>query len=133
MKIKSINYQRTYNIGQYESLKLGVDIELDNEDEVEAFKLAREIIKKQFKESMPNLDAMRGHTEYTLPTIPNEIPNTQVQPEEPPIKEPTLEESIRDATTIEELQAWRLPANANAETAFIYKARMKQLQNQLTK
>jgi len=54
MKVRTINYQRTYNTGNYTSIRLGAEIELDDGDSsTEAFFKAKEIIDAEYKLLMP--------------------------------------------------------------------------------
>ena len=70
MQFKTVAYQKTFNIGSYESVRIGVELELSPEDTPEsALQLARDTVIKFHQETAP-LEEMRGMVERdVLPSL----------------------------------------------------------------
>lgn len=109
MKIKSINYQRTYNLGMYESLKLGIEIEVDDDNTDAAFLLAKDLMQKEFKKLNHIPDAQVGITE----TVITEAETPTYKPPKLPKQTPEekIIEQIMGTTDLLVLQSFKLLSN----------------------
>jgi hypothetical protein len=74
MKPSLVSYTRTFNLGNYNSEKIGVEIEIDTgESPSEALSKAKEIVDKFHEDNKPQqepTDEYRGTTERTLEPAP---------------------------------------------------------------
>jgi len=56
MKLDRINYQKTFNLGNYSSERIGVEIQVDETDDwEETFALAKRIVENTHKDNNPGL------------------------------------------------------------------------------
>ena len=109
MKIKSINYQRTYNLGMYESLKLGIEIEVDDDNTDAAFLLAKDLMQKEFKKLNHIPDAQVGSTETVITEA--EIPSYKPPKLPKQTPEEKIIEQIMGTTDLLVLQSFKLLSN----------------------
>ena len=111
MKIKSINYQRTFNLGMYESLKLGIDIDVDDDNTDAAFDLAKELIQKEYKKSVSNVPEIQMGTTEKVVEISEE--ERSYKPPKPPKQTPEekIIEQIMGTTDLLVLQSFKLLSN----------------------
>jgi hypothetical protein len=109
MKIKSINYQRTYNLGMYESLKLGIEIEVDDDNTDAAFLLAKDLVQKEFKKLNHIPDAQVGSTETIITEA--EIPSYKPPKLPKQTPEEKIIEQIMGTTDLLVLQSFKLLSN----------------------
>ncbi len=110
MKIKTISYGRTYNLTQYNSerIDLQADIE-ENEDEQAALSILKEKVE-------------RFHKENTV--IEQPIEETKLTKEE---MEANYIAEYNQCTTLEQLQQYRLTKNHSKATFEAYNNKEKQL------
>ena len=118
MHIEKISYQKTFNLGNYSSERIGVDINLNEGDTTdEAMAQARALIDKYHSETLSLIDdKQRGIHEQVIPT-----------PKEPLSK---TEEMIRDMNTCKDLkilESYRLIASKNPELQAAYDLKHEQL------
>lgn len=102
MHIQVINYQRTFNLGNYASEKIGVEVAINaGEDAKEALEAAKSLVEEYHKENVAKLKDL-GY--FYEDQIKIEIVPTQ--------SKQTLDEKTKvliDACkTREELKAWEL-------------------------
>lgn len=103
MHINQISYQKTFNLGNYSSERIGVEIGLEaGEDAKVALDTAKQLVEEYHKGSR-DLVTANLDTVYVGPIIPE----IQVQ-KQPEVREQTLEEQIRSCTDITVLKAYQL-------------------------
>jgi len=110
MTINQVSYQKTFNLGNYSSERIGVEIVLnEGEDAKEALNTAKALVEEYHKEnnvlnSLPYpYDVVFGNGKLH-PYEP--LPEIKVEKEQP--REQTLEEQIRSCTELNVLKAYQL-------------------------
>lgn len=120
MHIQTINYQKTYNLGNYQSERIGVEIALNAGDNAkDALDSARELVEEYHKQNIKNIQ--NEHCEpFSEPveTIKTQSPQT--------IAEKTIQ-FINDCKTVEELKAWELMSKNKPDVEKAYKEKLKSL------
>ena len=108
MHIQTINYTRTFNLGNYSSEKIGVEFALnEGESATKALDYARELVEEYHKQNVIKLKDLNEFYQE----IPDEIIPTQSKKS---LAEKT-KEFIDSCKTKEELKAWELMAKSNSE------------------
>lgn len=115
MYIERVSYQRTFNLGNFNSERIGVDFILhQGEDEVQALENAKRIVEDTHKKNYPNL------------VVSNEPIIEQVLSKEE-ITANTVEE-IAACITVEELLTFRTFATKHSNETFnAYRDKLKEL------
>ena len=121
MHIQVINYQRTFNLGNYASEKIGVEVAINaGEDAKEALEAAKLLVEEYHKENVAKLKDL-GY--FYEDQIKIEIVPTQ--------SKQTLDEKTKvfiDACiTREELKAWELMSKRNTELLEYYNKKFKSI------
>jgi hypothetical protein len=120
MHIQTINYTRTFNLGNYSSEKIGVEFALnEGESANKALDYARELVEEYHKQNVIKLKDLNEFYQE----IPDEIIPTQSKKS---LAEKTIE-FINACKTKEELRAWELMAKNNPEVLESYNAKHKSL------
>jgi hypothetical protein len=120
MHIQTINYTRTFNLGNYSSEKIGVEFALnEGESATKALDYARELVEEYHKQNVIKLKDLNEFYQE----IPDEIIPTQSKKS---LAEKTIE-FINACKTKEELRAWELMAKNNPEVLESYNAKYKSL------
>jgi hypothetical protein len=120
MHIQTINYTRTFNLGNYSSEKIGVEFALnEGESATKAFDYARELVEEYHKQNVIKLKDLNEFYQE----IPDEIIPTQSKKS---LAEKTIE-FINACKTKEELKAWELMAKNNPDILECYNAKLKSL------
>jgi hypothetical protein len=120
MHIQTINYTRTFNLGNYSSEKIGVEFALnEGESATKALDYARELVEEYHKQNVIKLKDLNEFYQE----IPDEIIPTQSKKS---LAEKTIE-FINACKTKEELRAWELMAKNNPEVLESYNAKHKSL------
>ena len=120
MHIEKVNYQKTFNLGNYSSEKIGVELCLNaGEDAKEALNAAKELVEEYHKENLVKLrESGLYQEEETVEVI------EKVQPK-------TLNEKVKifiDACkTVEELKAWELMSKNNLELHEYYDQKLRSI------
>ena len=125
MKIKSINYQRTYNLGMYESLKLGIEIEVDDDNTDAAFLLAKDLVHSEFKKLNHVPDIQIGSTETVITEA--EIPSYKPPKLPKQTPEEKIIEQIMGTTDLLVLQSFKLLSNKYPAVQEAYNNQLKKL------
>ena len=121
MHITTVNYTRTFNLGNYSSEKIGVEFSLNQgESANKALDSARELVEEYHKQ---NVEKLKGVGYFSDDQIPEEIIPTQ--------SKQTLAEKtkhfIDSCKTKEELKAWELMSKSNQELLEYYNNKLKSL------
>jgi hypothetical protein len=120
MHIQTINYTRTFNLGNYSSEKIGVEFALnEGESATKALDYARELVEEYHKQNVIKLKDLNEFYQE----VPDEIIPTQSKKS---LAEKTIE-FINACKTRDELRAWELMAKNNPEVLESYNAKYKSL------
>lgn len=117
MQIERISYQKTFNLGSYQSQRIGVDIILNPDDIAdEAFAQARELVEKYHSETAPVMIADN----------PPE-PVQQISKEKLTLEQ-NLIQQIESCQELKVLQSYRLIAKTQPECQVAYEKKLIELQ-----
>ena len=121
MHIQTINYTRTFNLGNYSSEKIGVEFALNQgESANKALDIARELVEEYHKQNVIRLKEL-GY--FYDEQVPEEVIPTQ--------SKKTLAEKTKDfidsCKTKEELKAWELMSKSNPELLQHYNNKLNTL------
>lgn len=117
MYITTVNYQKTFNLGNYSSEKIGVEISINpGEDAKEALVIAKNLVEEYHKENNPEGE-MKGTTERIV-----EKPMQGVQDFAMEIN------ACKELEGNDGLLSWRTVANNNPELKDIFETKLKELQ-----
>ncbi len=121
MHIQVINYQRTFNLGNYASEKIGVELAINaGEDAKEALETAKSLVEEYHKENVAKLKDL-GY--FYEDQIKIEIVPTQSKQK---LDEKT-KVFIDACKTKEELKAWELMSKRNTELLEYYNKKFKSI------
>lgn len=120
MHIQTVNYTRTFNLGNYSSEKIGVEFSLNQgESANKALDIARELVEEYHKQNVIRLKELNFYDEQ----VPEEVIPTQ--------SKKTLAEKTKDfidsCKTKEELKAWELMSKSNPELLEHYNNKLNTL------
>jgi hypothetical protein len=121
MHIQTVNYTRTFNLGNYSSEKIGVEFSLNQgESANKALDIARDLVEEYHKQNVIRLKEL-GY--FYDEQVPEEIIPTQ--------SKKTLAEKTKDfidsCKTKEELKAWELMSKSNPELLKHYNNKLNTL------
>lgn len=119
MHIEKINYQKTFNLGNYTSEKIGVEIALhQGESATKALNIAKELVEEYHLENLKkNPIVVDVETE---PIIQTQSPKTLVE---------KTKQFIDDCKNEVELKAWKIMANSNSEIMKYYSEKLESFKN----
>lgn len=121
MHIQTINYTRTFNLGNYSSEKIGVEFAINKgESANEALDHARNLVEEYHEKNVARLKDL-GY--FYDEQIPDEVIPTQSKKT---LAEKTIE-FIKSCNSKSELKAWELMAKANPEILEVYNEKFKSL------
>lgn len=123
MHIQTINYTRTFNLGNYSSEKIGVEFSLNpGESANKALDNARELVEEYHKKSLKQIEEAGFYFEQDEPIVEKIIPTQSKK---------TLTEKTKDfidsCNTVEELKAWELMSKNNPELQEHYNNKLNNL------
>lgn len=121
MHIQTVNYTRTFNLGNYSSEKIGVEFSLNQgESANKALDIARDLVEEYHKQNVIRLKEL-GY--FYDEQVPEEVIPTQ--------SKKTLAEKTKDfidsCKTKEELKAWELMSKSNPELLKHYNNKLNTL------
>jgi hypothetical protein len=120
MHIQTINYTRTFNLGNYSSEKIGVEFALNQgESANEALDYAKNLVEEYHKKNVAKLKDSGFYDEQ----LPEEVIPTQSKKS---LAEKT-KEFIDACKTKQELKAWELMSKSNPELLKHYNEKLKSL------
>ena len=121
MHIQTINYTRTFNLGNYSSEKIGVEFSLNQgESANKALDIARDLVEEYHKQNVIRLKEL-GY--FYDEQVPEEIIPTQSKKT---LAEKT-KEFIDSCKTRDELKAWELMSKSNPELLKHYNNKLNTL------
>lgn len=109
MHIQTIIYQRTFNLGNYSSEKIGVEFAINQgESANKALDIARELVEDYHKQNVAKLKDLGyfNDEQITEEVIPSQSKKSLAE---------KTKEFIDSCKTMEELKAWELMAKSNSE------------------
>ena len=121
MHIQTVNYTRTFNLGNYSSEKIGVEFSLNQgESANKALDIARDLVEEYHKQNVIRLKEL-GY--FYDEQVPEEVIPTQ--------SKQTLAEKTKNfidsCKTKEELKAWELMSKSNPELLEYYNNKLNTL------
>jgi hypothetical protein len=123
MHIQTINYTRTFNLGNYSSEKIGVEFALNpGESADKALDNARQLVEEYHKKSVKQIEESAIYFEQDE-TINEKVIPTQSKKT---LTERT-KEFINSCTTKQELKAWELMCKNNSELLEYYNNKLNSL------
>ena len=120
MKVKSVNYCKTFNIGSYQSEKIGVEIDVEeNETPEQCLSAAKSMVATFFTQSNPQLNYQDQETtinnwlvkeseHHQQMQVASGLKTTQPIENQPQTQEQKIKQLISQATSIPELKQWEL-------------------------
>jgi hypothetical protein len=133
MHIQTINYTRTFNLGNYSSEKIGVEFALnEGESATKALDYARELVEEYHAENVKRqkqlYDENVGESLYKIiggssTTNKNEVIPTQTKQS---LAEKTIQ-FIKECKSVKELKAWELMAKTDPLIHSAYSAKLNTL------
>lgn len=121
MHIQVINYQRTFNLGNYASEKIGVEVAINaGEDAKEALETAKSLVEEYHKENVAKLKDLGYFYEdqIEVETIPTQSKKTLTE---------KTKEFIDACKTRVELKSWELMSKSNPELLEHYNKKFKSI------
>ena len=109
MHIQTIIYQRTFNLGNYSSEKIGVEFAINQgESANKALDIARELVEDYHKQNVAKLKDLGyfNNEQITEEVIPSQSKKSLAE---------KTKEFIDACKTEEELKAWELMSKSNSE------------------
>lgn len=123
MHIQTINYTRTFNLGNYSSEKIGVEFALNpGESADKALDNARQLVEEYHKKSLKQIEESGYYFEQDEPIEEKIIPTQSKKT----LTERT-KEFIDSCNTVEELKAWELMSKNNTELQEHYNNKLNNL------
>jgi hypothetical protein len=120
MQITTVNYTRTFNLGNYSSEKIGVELSInEGESANQALDVAKDLVEEYHKKNVIRLKELNFFYEEKIEEI---IPTQS--------KETLTEKTkkfIDSCKTKEELKAWELMSKSNPELLKHYNNKLKSL------
>ena len=121
MHIQVINYQRTFNLGNYASEKIGVEVAINaGEDAKKALETAKSLVEEYHKENVAKLKDLGYFYEEQIEveTIPTQSKKTLTE---------KTKEFIDSCKTRAELKSWELMSKSNPELLEHYNKKLKSI------
>lgn len=123
MHIQTINYTRTFNLGNYSSEKIGVEFALNpGESADKALDNARQLVEEYHKKSLKQIEEAGYYFEQDEPIVEKVIPTQSKKT----LTERT-KEFIDSCKTKQELKAWELMCKNNPELLEYYNNKLNNL------
>ena len=122
MHIQTIIYQRTFNLGNYSSEKIGVEFAINQgESANKALDIARELVEDYHKQNVAKLKDLGyfNNEQITEEVIPSQSKKSLAE---------KTKEFIDSCKTEEELKAWELMAKSNSELLEHYNNKLKTIE-----
>lgn len=123
MHIQTINYTRTFNLGNYSSEKIGVEFALNpGESADKALDNAKQLVEEYHKKSVKQIEESGLYFEQDEPIVEKVIPTQSKKT----LTERT-KEFINSCKTKQELKAWELMCKNNSELLEYYNNKLNNL------
>ena len=120
MHIQVINYQKTFNLGNYSSEKIGVEIALNKGDDAKlALQEAQKLVEEYHQENVEKMQITQEADVW-------EEPIKKVKKEPKSLADRT-KEFIDTCKTVKELKSWELMCKNNVELSQYYNEKLATL------
>jgi hypothetical protein len=120
MHIQVVNYQKTFNLGNYSSERIGVEIALNAGDNAkEALEAAKNLVEEYHNENL------NKHQEQTSLFIEERV----IQTQSPKTLTEKTKYFIDQCKNEGELKAWELMSKSNPELLEYYNNKLKSFKN----
>lgn len=125
MHIQVINYQKTFNLGNYSSEKIGVEIALNKGDDAKlALQEAQKLVEEYHQE---NLEKMQFKIEEGIEWQGFQEPPIKKEKKEVKSLAERTKEFIDTCNSVKELKAWELMCKNNVELSEYYNKKLATL------
>jgi hypothetical protein len=125
MHIQTINYTKTFNLGNYSSEKIGVEFSINQgESATKALDIARELVEEYHSE---NVKRQKELYEFTGVPYEDYVKEEVIPTQSKKTLAEKTKEFINLCKTKDELRAWELMAKSNPEVLESYNAKLKSL------
>jgi len=135
MKFTQVSYQKTFNLGSYQSERIGVEIELsEGESPKEALDTAKQLVEEYHKENIKVAEPTTGEIyleneiKVNIGEVLYDFPKDKTPPP-PPKQNPTISEQIASCTDIKILESYKLIVKKNPDLQEVYNQTMDKLTN----
>ena len=119
MYIEKVNYQRTFNLGNYSSEKIGVEMVINpGENAKEALEHCKKLVEEYHEENVKRLKDLGYFDNESVEVV-------QIQNKKS-VKDTAID-FINKCTTYDELKTWEIMAKNNAELSKIYDKKVIEL------
>lgn len=119
MHIQTVNYTRTFNLGNYSSEKIGVEFSLNQgESANKALDIARDLVEEYHKQNVERLKILGYFNDEVIEVIPTQSKQTLAE---------KTKHFIDSCKTKEELKAWELMSKSNPELLEYYNNKLNTL------
>ena len=125
MRFTQVSYQKTFNLGSYQSERIGVELELsEGESPKEALDTAKQLVEEYHKENNKGLVLSE-----ILPISTSNIHDDEkgVKFTQPPPSKQSISEQITSCTDIKILESYKLIVKKNPELQNVYNETMDYL------
>ena len=122
MHISLVNYTKTFNLGNYSSEKIGVEITLNEGDDAkESLATAKALVEEYHRQSLAEYP-MQHIEEIEIPIISKAT--KELLKDDLQIREPTLEEQIMSCEEIKVLESYKFIAKKDPQLQLAYDKKM---------
>jgi hypothetical protein len=123
MHIEKVNYQKTFNLGNYTSEKIGVELVLhQGESADKALDIAKELVEEYHKRHLVTISPDYEHlVEYPVSNV--------IKTQSPQTLAEKTKQFIDECKTIEDLKAWELMSKNSSELKEYYNNKLLKLKN----
>ena len=123
MHIEKVNYQKTYNLGNYTSEKIGVELVLhQGESADKALDIAKELVEEYHKRHLVTINPDYEHlVEYPVSNV--------IKTQSPKTLAEKTKQFIDECKTVEDLKAWELMSKSSADLKEYYNSKLLKLKN----
>jgi len=123
MHIEKVNYQKTFNLGNYTSEKIGIELVLhQGESADKALDIAKELVEEYHKRHLVTISPDYEHlVEYPVSNV--------IKTQSPQTLAEKTKQFIDECKTIEDLRAWELMSKNSSELKEYYNNKLLKLKN----
>lgn len=130
MNINKVNYQRTFNLGNYCSERIGVELDLNpGEDATTALDTARKLVEEYHQKGSPPLNF---DNTPDIPIIPKKEEGKPIMTREDAEQElmygKNIPAQIQSCTELKTLESYKFIVKGKPELETIYQNKLKELQ-----
>ena len=140
MKVKIVSYCKTFNIGSYQSEKIGVEIDVEeNETPEQCLSAAKSMVATFFTQSNPQLNYQEQetiiptedkYTQFRNTPISEHLENQKQTIESKKLMQKELiTNEIKNSKTLKQLKEWKLLSDKYPDLKKIYDNKLKELTN----